>query len=342
MDMFYQFIRPLLFMLNEERSHHLAISALDRFPWLIKKHSFYKPVTVGTEENKIEFCNPVAIAAGLVKNGEALEALARLGVGAIEIGTVTPQQQLGNSGVRLKRLSKEKAIINRMGFNNQGFLLVRQRIAQAQLVLQKEDRKIPTKIGVNIGKQRDTPIEDASQDYIKGIKFFWNVADYFTLNFSSPNTEALRTLQYGEGLSDTISAVAAAWEALSKESNRRPPLFLKIAPELSDATLEQLIAVCRRYSVAALVATNTLKVEKGGLSGQPLIKHARSSLERIKMIAPTMPVIASGGIIDCDEAMLRLKIGASMVQLYTGLIFNGPGLVAALFDALQDCSKAPK
>ncbi|MDI9346894.1 MAG: quinone-dependent dihydroorotate dehydrogenase [Methylacidiphilales bacterium] len=319
MDFIYPLIRPLLFLLDGEFSHTITIQLLDKCPWLVRKFSFYKPVVV----SGVQFKNPIGIAAGLVKNADALIALARMGVGSIEVGTVTPHWQSGNDGPRLERIISDQALVNRMGFNNKGFLIVRERL----LAVRKKLQNMNVVIGVNIGKQKSTPIEEAHLDYIEGIRFFKTCADYFVLNISSPNTKDLHLLQYGNRFSDMLSKVTTYWQQIDLLNQAKPPIFIKISPVLSEKEISFIIDCCVSAGINTIIATNTLPTEQGGLSGLPLAQRSKETLTLIKKINPSIQVISSGGIMSSHEGIERFQLGASIIQLYSGLIYQGPGLI---------------
>ena len=319
-------LRPLFFLIDGEKSHDIVITALSLFPWCIRLRKCEKKVVV----DGLEFRNPVMIAAGLVKNAEALYGLARLGVGAIEVGTVTPQRQVGNPKPRLFRDKKGCSLLNHMGFNNQGFLLVKERILQHRTKV----AELGVKIGVNIGKQASTELDKAHIDYCKGIDFFYDCADYLVVNLSSPNTPDLTNLQIGNKMQDLLTKICSHWQEAQKRHNRKVPLMVKISPNLTPDNLLTIGRFCAD-KFSAIIATNTIPTKKGGISGLPLRLPSRNTLSFLKKSIPDLSVISAGGIMTSKEAMQRLAMGAVMVQLYSGLIFSGTNLINSTLDSLE-------
>ena len=286
----------------------------------------------------IEFPNRVGLAAGLDKNGEHIDALAACGFGFVEIGTVTPKPQPGNDKPRLFRLVQDRAIINRMGFNNHGvdYLVERVQRSQRNCVL-----------GINIGKNKLTPNEHAVDDYVACLQKVYPHADYVVVNISSPNTPGLRELQHGDALRSLLLALKQEQSKLQRQHTRYVPLLVKIAPDLSDTEIESLAAIFIELGVDGVIATNTtnartglthseLATEQGGLSGQPLTAQADHVLAvLVKALQGKLPVIAVGGVMSVAEAQRKLALGAELVQVYTGFIYQGPALVAAIASALD-------
>ena len=339
-DRLYAAARPILFRLDPERAHHLGLRLLDlaaavRSPLLPRVED---PVTVFG----VRFANRVGLAAGLDKDGRHIDALAALGFGVVELGTVPPRPQPGNPKPRLFRLPAEHALINRFGFNNDGLEAFVARVRRAR-------RGIP--LGLNIGKNADTPIERAPEDYLRGLDAVHAHADYVTINISSPNTRNLRSLQSGDAFEALLRALAARRDALAVTHGRRVPLLVKIAPDLGDADLEALCDALPTLGVDGLIATNTTidrtavahasdAHEAGGLSGAPLSDRSRQVLTKVRGLLPAgYPVISVGGIMDAPEARRRLDAGADLVQLYTGLVYAGPALVHACANALREGDK---
>jgi dihydroorotate dehydrogenase len=280
----------------------------------------------------LNFPNPIGLAAGLDKNGVALPAWAALGFGFIEIGTVTAKAQPGNPKPRIFRLLAEQALINRLGFNNDGADAIAQRLAR----LRESGRWPAVPVGINIGKSRVTPLEQATDDYLFSFRTLRDFADYITLNVSSPNTPGLRELQEPERLSELLSAIG-------NEAGTTPkPLVVKISPDLSGAELKTILAVCEKNGVSGIIATNTTLDhsaiapqldQAGGLSGAPL-RNKSTALVREIAAQSTIPVIASGGIFDAESAREKFRAGAQLIQLYTGLVYRGPQLLREIIDSL--------
>lgn len=336
--MLYELIRPALFQLNPEIAHHLtlagleAMSRLDRWNPLRRLPKDQPRTVMG-----LEFPNPVGLAAGLDKNGDCIEGLAALGFGFLEIGTVTPRPQPGNVQPRLFRLPQAEAIINRMGFNNKGV---------DYLVERAKSRQYRGILGINIGKNRDTPVEHALDDYVACLHKVYAHADYVTVNISSPNTPGLRTLQTGENLDQLLSGLNAERESLAAHQGRRVPLAVKIAPDLEPAEVEEIAAALVRHGIDAVIATNTTSSrqgveglphadEAGGLSGKPVFAASTEIVRQFAQhLSGRVPIIACGGIFGPEDARAKLDAGASLVQIYTGLIYRGPGLPARIVRGL--------
>jgi len=329
------FVRPLLFSLDAETAHHLTIALLQRAslfdPALRVVKSFQLPSKPKTLFN-LNFPNPIGLAAGLDKNGVALPAWAALGFGFIEIGTVTAKAQPGNPKPRIFRLLEQQALINRLGFNNDGADAIAQRLA----ALRESGRWPAVPVGINIGKSRITPLEQATDDYLYSFRVLRDFADYITVNVSSPNTAGLRGLQQPEKLSELLHAIG------SEAGTTPKPLVLKISPDLSDAELKAILAVCEENGVSGIIATNTTLDhssilpqldEAGGLSGAPL-RDKSTALVREIAAQSKIPVIASGGIFDAESAWEKFQAGAQLIQLYTGLIYRGPQLLREIMDSL--------
>lgn len=335
----YPFFRDLLFRLDAETAHHLSLNSLK---WLelsgLLKLMLPTPLVKPVRVMGIDFSNPVGLAAGLDKNADYLDALALLGFGFVEVGTVTPRPQPGNTKPRLFRLPEAEAIINRMGFNNLG---VDHLLEQVQIA------DTTAKIGINIGKNFDTPVEKALDDYLLGLNKVYAHADYVTINISSPNTPGLRSLQFGKALDDLLDALKNAQTALAAEHERYVPMAVKVAPDLSAEELAQLADSFRRFQVDAVIATNTTldrdavkelqhANEAGGLSGRPLFSKSTEVVRQFRQALPAdMPIIAAGGISNGDDAKAKLDAGASLVQIYSGLIYQGPALIRDIVKKLQ-------
>jgi dihydroorotate dehydrogenase len=333
-SLYKSLLRPALFKLDPERVHHLAIAALrglSYLPW----HSHTDP-RLAREVFGVRFPNPIGLAAGFDKNALVLPAWEKLGFGFVEAGTITAVGQPGNPRPRIFRLPAQQALINRMGFNNHGAEAVAARLAR----LKASSRWPCVPIGLNIGKTKVTPIEDAAADYLFSFEKLFPFADYFVLNVSSPNTPGLRALQDSAALGQLLGAIQRRNRELSPTPRLRPVL-LKIAPDLEFPQIEEIIALVLQHGLAGVVATNTtldhssipeaLRHE-GGLSGPPL--RARST-EIVRFITrlTALPVIAAGGIHDAASAMEKFDAGAALVQLYTGFIYEGPALIRQVLAA---------
>jgi dihydroorotate dehydrogenase len=329
------FVRPLLFSLDAETAHHLTIALLQRaslFDPALRVLRSLQPSPKPKTLFGLNFLNPIGLAAGLDKNGVALPAWAALGFGFIEIGTVTAKAQPGNPKPRIFRLPDHQALINRLGFNNDGADAIARRLA----ALRESGRWPAVPVGINIGKSRTTPLEQATDDYLYSFRALRDFADYITLNISSPNTPGLRELQEPEKLSELLHAIG-------NEAGTAPkPLVVKISPDLSGAELKAILAVCEENGVSGIIATNTTLDhssiapqldQAGGLSGAPL-RDKSTALVREINARSTIPVIASGGIFDAESAREKFQAGALLIQLYTGLIYRGPQLLREIIDCL--------
>jgi dihydroorotate dehydrogenase len=327
--MLFSLARPLLFALEPERAHAVACAGID----LLAKLPAPAAIRCPRRVMGLEFPNPVGLAAGFDKNGDHIEGLAALGFGFLEIGTVTPRPQPGNPQPRLFRLPQARAIINRMGFNNAG---VAHLVARVQAARAHGYQGV---LGINIGKNFDTPVERAEDDYVACLRAVYPHADYITVNISSPNTKNLRALQEGAALERLLDAVRAEREALTAAHGRRVPVAVKIAPDLEPAQIAEIATLLPRYAIDAVIATNTTIArdavqgmphaeEGGGLSGTPLTLRSREVVTTLaKALAGRMPIIGVGGISSGADARAMLAAGASLVQIYTGFIYGGPPLV---------------
>mgnify|MGYP001282501248 CR=1 FL=1 len=335
----YSLLRPLLFALDAEEAHALVLAALARMPrWCPPGPA---PRVGPIEAMGLRFPNPVGLAAGLDKDGVAIDALARLGFGFIEVGTATPRPQPGNPKPRLFRIPDAQALINRLGFNNAGIDALVARAAKSAYV------RAGGILGVNIGKNFDTPIERAADDYLIGLEKAYPVASYVTVNISSPNTRNLRSLQGSESLDDLLGRLKAAQARLADRHGRHVPIALKVAPDLEDDAIVAVAEAVRRHRVEGLIATNTTisRVgvahhlhgdEAGGLSGRPLLERSTLVLARFaECLQGEVALIGVGGIVDADGARAKYAAGAQLVQLYSGLIYRGPGLVAEVLRARE-------
>ena len=325
----YRVIRPLLFCLNAETAHNLSLSALRYLP-----ERFFPPFQ-GHSVQALGFDvpHPIGLAAGLDKNGEYLDSLAKLGFSFIEVGTVTPRPQEGNPKPRLFRLPKAQAIINRMGFNNHGV---------DALVTNVQKANYQGILGINIGKNKDTPLEQAADDYLYCLRKVYQHASYVTINISSPNTPGLRQLQGEEYFRYLMDQLREEQLTLSELHQRYVPLVVKLSPDESDETLKRMANVIVSVGIDGIIATNTTcdktKVqtlphgnESGGLSGKPLARRSTKCVKILKeIVGDDVTLIAAGGIDSPAVAQEKLNAGASLLQLYTGLIYKGPELVREL------------
>ncbi|MDC7805324.1 quinone-dependent dihydroorotate dehydrogenase [Luteimonas sp BLCC-B24] len=341
----YAFARPLLFRLDAERAHGLAMTSLDAAyraglaPMLAKP-----PAPLPTEAFGLRFPNPVGLAAGLDKNGAHIDALFALGFGFVEVGTVTPRPQDGNPKPRMFRLPRHRALINRLGFNNQGVDV---------LVANVERAKRAGVLGINIGKNKDTPNENAADDYLFCLERVYPLADYVTVNISSPNTAGLRELQEEQALRQLIGTLREAQERLAAQHGRRVPVLVKVAPDLSDDDIEAAARVLSDLHVDGVIATNTtvsrINVqsdrragETGGLSGEPLMNKSTTVLRMLRTRLPdSIPLVGVGGILSGADAVKKFAAGASLVQVYSGLIYRGPELIGDCVEAIRRRREAP-
>ncbi|HBO73043.1 MAG TPA: quinone-dependent dihydroorotate dehydrogenase [Acinetobacter sp.] len=333
--MLYSLARPLLFTLAPERAHELTLSMLDKAHKLGFMHQKVaaKPVTC----MGIEFPNPVGLAAGLDKNGAHIDALAALGFGFIEIGTITPRPQAGNPQPRLFRIPEAKAIINRMGFNNDGV---------DKLIENVKSAKFKGILGINIGKNADTPVEEAVSDYLICLEKVYNYASYITVNISSPNTKNLRSLQSGDALTELLQTLKDRQLELAEQYNHYVPLVLKVAPDLTPEDIAFIAAQLIQFKIDGLIVTNTTLGrdgvenlpngnEAGGLSGAPVFEKSTECLRQFaKVLKGQIPLIGVGGILNGEQAVAKQQAGASLVQVYSGLIYTGPTLIKDCVNAM--------
>ena len=331
----YTLARPFLFSLDAETAHELTLSSLKRLQGLMPA---CKMTGRAVKVMGIDFPNPVGLAAGLDKNGECIEAWGKLGFGFVEIGTVTPRPQPGNPKPRMFRLPQASAIINRMGFNNHGVDNLLANVAAS---------KYKGVLGINIGKNFDTPIERAADDYLICLDKVYSAASYVTVNISSPNTKNLRQLQGESELDALLGALKARQTALADRHGKYVPLTLKIAPDLDDAQVLNIADALRRHRIDGVIATNTTLGregvvhlphgnEAGGLSGAPVFEKSTAVVTALaKALAGELPIIAAGGITDGDKAKAKLDAGASLVQLYSGMIYRGPALIDECIEATR-------
>ncbi len=340
----YRLIKPIFFKFDPENVHHFVVKRLkwfnDYFPFgknILRASFDYSVKGLEREVFGVKFKNPVGLAAGFDKNGEYIEALSNLGFGFIEVGTVTPLPQPGNDKPRMFRLQEDEAIINRMGFNNKGVDVMAERLRLLK------DASPEIIIGGNIGKNKNTPNEDAVSDYIKCFDALFDVVDYFVVNVSSPNTPGLRALQEKEPLKLLLNTL----QQRNFKNDIARPILLKIAPDLTNEQLDDIVEIVQETKIAGVIASNTtidrsnltttdpLKNEMGGLSGRPLTQR---STEVIRYLSEksnrSFPIIGVGGIHSPQDAKDKIAAGASLVQLYTGFIYQGPELVKRICKAL--------
>jgi len=331
MDLYTNFLRPLFFSLDAEEVHELVLHALEagsRFPGIIRAFAGDRVPAAPRTVAGVEFPNPIGLAAGMDKNGVALSAWEALGFGFIEVGTITALPQHGNPRPRLFRYPEQGALINRMGFNNDGVEVIASRLEG----LHTSGRWPRIPIGLNIGKSKVTPAEKAHEDYLTSFKRLHDLGDYFVINVSSPNTPGLRDLQSAEALSRIIRTLRD-WEGVP-----RRPLFVKVAPDLAEEDLIAIVQLAEAEQLAGLIATNTTldhsaippaRDQTGGLSGVPVRARSLAALRIIRQHTK-LPVIASGGISDAVDAKERLAVGADLLQVYTAFIYQGPALLRKL------------
>ncbi|HKR61207.1 MAG TPA: quinone-dependent dihydroorotate dehydrogenase [Pyrinomonadaceae bacterium] len=341
-------LRRLLFYLPPETAHELALQFLANAPGLTKLAFGVEPNEKPSELERfgLKFSHPVGLAAGFDKDGIALQGLAALGFSFIEAGTVTLHQQPGNERPRLFRLAKDQALINRAGFNNKGAAAFVEQVATQS----RESRNYV--LGVSIGKSKVAPLEEAVGDYLKSFEIVHPVADYIAVNVSSPNTPGLRELQQAEQLENLLVALTTRNQALSKGKrlNRNLPLLLKISPDVSVAELEAIAAIAQRTGVSGIIATNTTlgrtglksstdEIEacgNGGLSGLPIRALSNKTIAKLyQLTAGAIPLIGVGGIFTAEDAWEKICAGSSLIQLYTGFIYQGPGIVADITEGLE-------
>lgn len=337
--MAYRLLRPLLFAMEAEAAHLYTLRCLDLAHALrLTRLVAAPPPPCPVQAMGLSFPNPVGLAAGLDKNGEHIDALARLGFGFLEVGTVTPRPQPGNPAPRVFRIPPAKALINRLGFNNRGVDRLLANIARA---------RYQGVLGINIGKNFDTPIERATQDYVTALRKVYTSASYVTINVSSPNTRNLRQLQHSDALSQLLGTMKTEQFALQRQYGRYVPLAVKIAPDLATDEIDAIAHLVLGHGIDGVIATNTTLsrrgvegmrhgAESGGLSGAPLRAASTQVIAALRAVLGTrVPIIGVGGILDGESACEKLRAGAVLVQLYTGLIYRGPGLVHEAVSAIR-------
>lgn len=338
----YSLIRKALFSLDAEQAHNLTVQLL-KIAGYSPLNSLLKavlacPIGSGKTVMGLHFKNPIGLAAGADKNGEAIDGFGALGFGFIEVGTVTPLAQEGNPKPRQFRLIEAEGIINRNGFNNLGIDYLLENVKKS---------KYDGVLGINIGKNKVTPIEHGKDDYLFCLNKAYNYADYITINISSPNTPDLRQLQYGDALDDLLQSIKARQNVLAEQYNKYVPIAVKIAPDLNEAEVVQIADTLCRHHIDGVIATNTTisretvngmknAQEIGGLSGKPLQQQSTQIITRLASeLQGRLPIIGSGGIDSVAQAEEKMAAGAELLQLYSGLIYHGPQLVKALVSATK-------
>ena len=334
----YPAARAVLFKIDAERAHHLSMAGLR----LMQEVSLLEKLATIPESKPVEICglkfpNPVGLAAGLDKEGNTIDALGTLGFGHVEVGTLTPKPQPGNDAPRLFRLPEHQALINRMGFNNPGI--------EQGIINREESKTFKGIVGINIGKNKVTPNEQANDDYAIAFEKAYSSADYITANFSSPNTPGLRDLQSQDAAGLLLETLRNLQTKLHKETGKSVPFALKVAPDLDEEQIAGLSKVFRDGGLDFLIATNTTisreavkghrnAGEAGGLSGAPLTNHATEVIAQFhEGLGPDIPIIGAGGIFSAEDALAKKEAGASLVQLYTGFIYRGPALIHEIIEA---------
>ena len=340
----YSLPKSVLFKMDPEAAHELTMAGLARFQntplaCLWGAERVCDPVEIAG----ITFPNRVGMAAGLDKNGRVIDGLGAMGFGFVEVGTVTPKAQPGNPKPRMFRLPEARALINRLGFNNEGLDAFIANVKKAQFRNQAK----PLLLGLNIGKNAATPIEDATSDYLKCLDGVYPHADYITVNISSPNTKNLRALQSDEALDALLSALVARREQLAREHGKHKPVFLKIAPDLTEEQVTVIANSLKAHGMDGVIATNTTisrdavqglqhAEETGGLSGRPVFEASNAVIRQLRSaLGSQFPIIGVGGILSGADAVEKIKAGADVVQIYTGLIYKGPSLVPEIAKAIK-------
>jgi len=342
----YALTRPFLFGMDAEAAHELTMDMLARgqrtpLQWAWCNETVSDPVILAG----LTFPNRVGMAAGLDKNARCIDALGAMGFGFVEVGTVTPKAQPGNPKPRMFRLPEARALINRLGFNNEGLEAFLRNVQQAQF--RSQNRQRPMLLGLNIGKNATTPIENATSDYLTCLEGVYPHADYVTVNISSPNTQNLRALQSDAALDALLGAIAERREALATQHQRRVPVFVKIAPDLDEAQVAVIAATLQRHGMDGVIATNTTisraavqgmrhAAETGGLSGAPVLEPSNQVIRQLRAaLGAGYPIIGVGGVMSADDAVSKIRAGADVVQIYTGLIYEGPALVVKAAKAIK-------
>ncbi len=342
----YALARPFLFGLDAETAHDLTMTSLARTQGTPLELAYCGPrVDDPIELAGLQFSNRIGLAAGLDKNAHCIDGLAAMGFGFVEVGTVTPKAQSGNPKPRMFRLPEANALINRLGFNNDGLDAFIANVQRSKV--RQASSKTPVILGLNISKNATTPIEDAVDDYLICLNGVYPHADYVTVNISSPNTKNLRALQSDEALDALLSAIAKQRDKLVKQHGRRVPIFVKIAPDLDEAQVDVIAATLKRHEMDGVVATNTTlnrdvvkgmrhAAEAGGLSGSPVLQASNRVIGQLRAaLGLGYPIIGVGGVMSGADAASKIKAGADVVQIYTGLIYKGPALVTEAAKAIK-------
>ena len=344
----YALARPILFNMDPEKAHELTMDMLakgQRTPlqWAWCSATVNDPIELAG----LKFPNRVGMAAGLDKNARVIDGLAAMGFGFVEVGTVTPKGQPGNAKPRMFRLPAANALINRLGFNNEGLDAFIRNVKRSQTRAQGK----PMLLGLNIGKNAVTPIEEATSDYLICLEGVYPHADYVTVNISSPNTKNLRALQSDEALDGLLSAISERREQLAAQHQRRVPIFVKIAPDLDESQVALIAATLKRNGMDGVIATNTTisreavkgmahAEETGGLSGSPVLEASNRVIAQLRAeLGSGYPIIGVGGILSAEDAVSKIRAGADVVQIYTGLIYKGPELVTQAAQAIKNMKR---
>ncbi|MFY9346866.1 MAG: quinone-dependent dihydroorotate dehydrogenase [Orrella sp.] len=337
----YPLVRRALFAMDPEAAHEATMSALQKaYDCRITRALSHQLPLAPTVLMGLSLKNPVGLAAGLDKDGAHIDALGNLGFGFIEVGTVTPRPQPGNPKPRMFRLPESQALINRLGFNNHGLTQFLHNVARS------EYRRKGGILGLNIGKNADTPIENAAEDYLIGLNGVYPHADYITINISSPNTKNLRDLQSSEALDALLGALNARRQVLAEQHKKAVPLTVKIAPDVNADQLQTIAEALTKHAIDGVIATNTTisrqgvegqahAQEAGGLSGTPVHEKSLLVIRQLRaLLGPTFPIIGVGGVVNGQQAAEKMQAGANAVQIYTGLIYRGPGLIPEAVKAI--------
>ncbi len=342
----YALTRPLLFGMDAEAAHDFTMDMLARgqhtpLQWAWCNETVHDPIQLAG----LTFPNRVGLAAGLDKNARCIDALGAMGFGFVEVGTVTPKPQPGNPKPRMFRLPERQALINRFGFNNEGLEAFLGNVQRSRFRAAARQHRML--LGLNIGKNATTPIEDATRDYLTCLDGVYPHADYVTVNISSPNTQNLRALQSDAALDALLAAIAERREALAAQQGRRVPVFVKIAPDLQDEQVAVIAATLQRHGMDGVIATNTTisreavkglrhAEETGGLSGAPVYEASNRVIAQLRAaLGQGFPIIGVGGILSAEDAVGKIRAGADVVQIYTGLVYQGPALVVQAARAIK-------
>lgn len=348
----YSLARRFLFALDPEKAHELTLHALERVQGTPLQMAVGScRVDDPVELAGLKFPNRVGLAAGLDKNARCIDGLGAMGFGFVEVGTVTPLAQGGNPKPRMFRLPQAQALINRLGFNNEGLDAFVANVKRSSLYRQRQSnassRGLPMLLGLNIGKNAATPIEQATQDYLRCLDGVYPYADYIAINISSPNTKNLRALQSDAALDELLGALAQRRLALAAQHGKRTPLFVKIAPDLDETQVKLIAATLQRHGMDGVIATNTTITrdavqgmahadEAGGLSGAPVLAMSNRVIAQLRSaLGPNFPIIGVGGIMSAEDAVSKIRAGADVVQIYTGLIYRGPDLIKQAADLIK-------